>query len=422
MNLVMMTNTYRPHVGGVARSVESFAEYFREQGHPTLVVAPTFEGVDPERERDVIRVPAIQNFNGSDFSVSLPAPHKLRKRLDGFAPALIHTHHPFLLGDTAVRSARRLQIPLVFTHHTLYERYTHYVPLDSPLMESLAVELSTHFANLCSLVIAPSRSIADLIRERGVTRRIEVVPTGVDTAFFGRGDGPRARREYGLSDTAEVVGHVGRLAPEKNLSFIARALTSMLKEDPELQALLVGSGPEEDSMRALFEEAGIRDRVFWTGALQGDDLADAYAAMDAFAFASHTETQGMVLAEALAAGVPVCALDAPGARDIVRDGTNGRLLPETATPSDMARALRELLSGSRDDWAQTARESAAPYDKAECAARLLRLYGQLDSGPPPSEDSREALENILRRIEAEWDLIAQKARSLGESLGFSPAT
>ncbi|MBS1220006.1 MAG: glycosyltransferase, partial [Proteobacteria bacterium] len=162
MNIVMLTNTFTPHVGGVARSVESFAEEYRKRGHRVLVVAPEFSDM-PLEEVDVVRVPAIQNFNASDFSVALPVPSRLAETLDDFRPDIVHSQHPFLLGMTAVRIARYRQLPLVFTHHTLYEQYTHYVPGDSPALKRFVIELATRYANLCDQVFAPSESIRDLL-------------------------------------------------------------------------------------------------------------------------------------------------------------------------------------------------------------------------------------------------------------------
>src|SRR5439155_17654412 len=134
MNILMMTNTYLPHVGGVARSVASFTEAFRRRGHGVLVVAPTFDPL-PEQEEGVLRVPAITNFNNSGFSLRLPVPVVLSREFDRFQPDLVHAHHPFLLGDTALRVAALRNLPLVFTHHTLYEQYTHYWPADSEALK-----------------------------------------------------------------------------------------------------------------------------------------------------------------------------------------------------------------------------------------------------------------------------------------------
>lgn len=220
MNIVMLTNTYLPHVGGVAHSVAAFSEEYRRRGHNVLIVAPEF----PEKiagEKNVVRIHAIQNFNGSDFSVALPFSPDLSDRLDQFKPDIVHAHHPFLLGMTALRVARQRELPLVFTHHTLYEHYTHYVPADSQVLKRFVVELATRYANLASLVLAPSHSIVKLLRERGVQTPIAEVPTGVQLEDYNNGDGSKVRRRLDIPESAFVVGHLGRFGQEKTCAFSA---------------------------------------------------------------------------------------------------------------------------------------------------------------------------------------------------------
>src|SRR3954467_1297822 len=190
MKICMMTNTYLPHVGGVARSVSTFAEEFLREGHDVLVVAPQFDGkpLPPKAEAIVERVPSLRNFNGSEFSVRLPLATALSNRLDAFQADIIHAHHPFLLGDTALRVAMNKNVPIVFTHHTRYEDYTHYVPFDSEGLKEVAINLPTQFANLCDGVVAPSESIARLLRRRGVKSPMAVIPTGIDVAAFASPD------------------------------------------------------------------------------------------------------------------------------------------------------------------------------------------------------------------------------------------
>ncbi|MDZ7809017.1 MAG: glycosyltransferase [Arhodomonas sp.] len=146
VNILMMTNTYLPRCRGRARSVASFTRAYRDRGHRVLVVAPEFAGT-AEDEADVVRMPALQNFNGSDFSVVLPVPRFLEREVTRFEPDIIHSHHPFLIGSTALRLASLFGLPLVFTHHTMYERYTHYVPGDSAVLRRFVVQLSTSYAN-----------------------------------------------------------------------------------------------------------------------------------------------------------------------------------------------------------------------------------------------------------------------------------
>lgn len=405
----MFTNTYLPHVGGVARSVQTLEDECRKRGHEVKIIAP--ESTDAEETPHVLRVPAIQHFNGSDFAVRLPAPALIRDFMDEFQPDVIHSHHPFLLGDSALRQAWRMEIPVVFTHHTLYERYTHYVPLDSPTLKRMAIQLATEYCNLCSTVIAPSQSIRDLLLERGVTVPVVPIPTGIDTDFFSSGDGIRFRNNAGLPEEAIVVGHVGRLAPEKNLGFLAEALGVFLKSRPDAAFLLVGEGDEGETMMTILNEAGVADRVCRAGSLSGPRLADAYAAMDVFVFASQSETQGMVLAEAMAAGKPVIALDGPGVREIVIDGANGFLLPGASSSDDFSEALRTLVGdgAAMGRRGAMARSSAADFDHHYCAREVTDIYEKvIGERPVRPEEEKMPWDPFLNSLEIEWDLLAAK--------------
>jgi glycosyltransferase involved in cell wall biosynthesis len=376
MKILMVTNTYAPYVSGVARSVTTFAEEYRRRGHRVVVVAPDFDGA-PATETDVIRVRALKQFHGSGFSVALGQSIRLRRAVAAFDPDIVHSHHPFLLGITASRLARGHGIPLVFTHHTFYEFYTHYLPGDSAMMKRLAIGRATRYANLCDAVFAPSKSVVDVLRHRGVTVPIFEVPTGVPLSDFAAGDGAGFRRRLAIPADATVVGSVGRLAEEKNLEFLARAVAAGLERTPGAYALLVGDGPSRQDMRAAFDAAGVSERTRFTGTLAGADLVDAYHAMDVFAFASLTETQGLVLTEAMAAGVPVVALDAPGAREIVVDGINGRLLAGAAGETEFADAIA-WVAARRGDEAEklrhAARLAAIPFAIATIADSALTAY------------------------------------------------
>lgn len=413
MNIVLLTNTFTPHVGGVARSVQAFTDEYRRRGHRVLVVAPAFPDT-PAHETDVVRIPAIQNFNASDFSVALPFPTGLKDTLDDFAPDIVHSQHPFLLGMTAVRIARHRRLPLVFTHHTLYEEYTHYVPGDSPVLKRFVIELATHYANLSDQVFAPSESIRDLLEERGVTRPILVVPTGVQVERFAHGDGGAFRERHGIPADAFVVGHLGRLAEEKNLGFLATSVAAFLGEQREARFLVVGSGPAEEGIRRTFAEAGLAERLHVAGVLEKEALADALHAMDVFAFASKSETQGMVLTEAMAAGLPVVALDAPGAREVVDDGANGRLVAgeDAAVFADALGWVAALEGEGRAALVRGARDTAEAYSMPRSADKALACFEHLR--PEPEERSVEeekGWEQVMARIRTEWDIVRSLTRA-----------
>jgi len=422
MNICMLTNTYLPHVGGVARSVSTFADDYRRLNHQVLVVAPNFDGPPLSRHQAAIveRVPAIQKFNGSDFSVSLPLGGGLSDRLDRFKADIVHAHHPFLLGDTALRIGAKKNVPVIFTHHTRYEDYTHYMPFDSPALKEMAINLSTEFANLCDGVIAPSESIAQLIRRRGVKTPIAVVPTGIDIPALSSGVRARFRRQHQIPPSAFVVGHVGRLAPEKNLAYLTKAVALFLRGRPAARFLVVGGGPAEALMQRLCAATGVESQLILAGKQTGQALHDAYAAMDVFAFASRSETQGLVVAEAMAAGLPAVALNAPGVREVVRNDKNGYLLPSRTTAKKFAQHLarlaekpqlrRRLVRGARATARMFSRDRSAKaalafYEEVRRATRRRRLATGLSSWKA-----------FVQRVGVEWDLLAEKADTVISAL------
>ncbi|WEX10718.1 glycosyltransferase [Chelativorans sp. AA-79] len=422
MNVVMFTNTFTPHIGGVAHSVAWLAEGLRSAGHRVLVVAPEYADLH-HAETDVVRIPAIKHFRGSDFSLPLPLTRTLDERLDTFRPDIVHSHHPFLLGDVALRTAASRCIPIVYTYHTRYELYDHYVSEGVPILERLVLSIALGYCDLCHAVIAPSRSMADFLIEHGVKTPVTVIPTGIEPALFAAGDGNKVRVALGLPPAAFVVGHVGRLAPEKNLPYLAEAVGHFLMANPRAHFVVVGEGPSRPGMEEALAKQGLSERVHTLGALESRKLADIYAAMDVFAFSSLSETQGLVLAEAMAAGVPVVALDAFGAREIVRDGQNGYLLSAAASTECFARALAklaELQPGHRCQLSTAARRTAGSFSRGEMIDATLKLYFELLESAPKRltvVDSNWSL--AKRRLAQEWKIVGNFAHALGDAL-FPP--
>lgn len=413
MNVAMFTNTYHPMVGGIEKSIEIFTEQFRVRGHRTLVVTPQFEGAT-RSDTLIYRVPAIRKAAGSPFSVRLPLLTGVTDRLDVFEPDILHSHQPFMMGDTALRAARKRRVPLVFTHHTLYERYAYLFSsfADKETVTRVAETLPTEYANLCDFVIAPTQGIADLIQKRGVEGPVEAVPTGIDVAFYAGGDRRKFRHKYGIDDDTFVVGHLGRLNPGKNLGFLTDAVIRYLRESKRGIFLLVGEGESTDDIEKKFREQGLSDRLLYVGRQVGLDSADAYAAMDVFAFASHTDTQGLVLAEAMAASVPVVALSAYGARDVIQEGENGHLVPADATDDQFAEVLHKLEQDSERHatMRDKARTSVDHLDRSVCAERMLKIYEQvLENFSAEREAQLTPWEEFVEGVQVEWDLIGEKA-------------
>ncbi len=414
MKIAMFTNTYLPLVGGASISIKRFSDFFRSTGHDVLVVAPEYDD-QPKQEEDVIRVPALKNFNSTHFSVPLPLATDVGPAMNAFQPDLIHAHHPFFLGDTALRVAATRAVPIVVTHHTSYEQYIHYVPGNMSWLEPYVFDLYIGHANLCDAVIAPSESIKQELCECGVNRPVHVIPTGVDLEQYENGNGSAFRREFGIPEDAFLIGHVGRLNLEKNLDFLARGVVRALDRIPGSWFVVVGDGPSAEDMQQIVHDGRMEGRCVFAGVRKDQALVDGYSAMDVFAFASKSETQGMVLVEAMASGTPVVAMDAPGTRDIIRDEENGRLI-SSEDENSFAEAIAWTVE-RREELAKQARHSVEPYAMETCAKRMLDLYhGVLENYRRSPDLEASEWDAVLRALRTEWEIWSNRINALGSVL------
>ncbi|MBD3263502.1 MAG: glycosyltransferase [Candidatus Omnitrophica bacterium] len=414
MNILMMSNTYKPIIGGIEKSIEVFSRELRRRNHRVVIVAPEFRGFK-DKEKDIIRVPAIQNFNGTDFSVKLPVPGMLADFFKTFEPDIVHSHHPFLIGDTALRISLGRDAPLVFTHHTMYEKNTHYVPGDSEILKKFVIELSTGYANLCDLVLTPSRSLKELLVKRGVKSEFKVVPTGIYLREL-EGASPRKFREkYNIPAEAFVIGYLGRIAEEKNIMFLAEAVAEFTKGEEGIHFLIAGEGTELEKVKDFFSNHNMEDRFHSTGIVEGRDIRDAYAAMDVFGFSSDSETQGIVVLEAMAAGVPVVALEATGVRDVVRDKVNGCLV-SGLKKSDFLDAFRyvyNLPAERRRQMGKEARSTAAGFSVDKSIEKLTLSYRRVREKKRKVDIKKNnSLSGIRQKIKAEIELAGNFGKAL----------
>jgi 1,2-diacylglycerol 3-alpha-glucosyltransferase len=286
--------------------------------------------------------------------------------------SIVHTHSPFVTGWMGLRYARRLHVPLVFTYHTQLEEYAHYVPFDLRATRNAAAHLTRGYANACDAVIVPTAAMERRLRELGVRVRIETLPSGIDVAQFASGrrrEDLRAR--LGVMPHEKMLLSVGRLGREKNLELALEAFARL--GDPAVRFVVIGDGVHREALEREAARLGVARRVTFAREFSREALPDAYASADAFIFTSRSETQGLVLVEALAGGVGVVAVDTPQTRDVLAGA--GRVVP--ADPQALAAALRAVLGG--DDRNGRARSAgvALRYDGARLAEGVLALYASL---------------------------------------------
>ncbi len=284
---------------------------------------------------------------------------------------------------------------------------------DNDNFKQFARNLSTMYANLCDQVAAPSQSIADLIKKRGVSTPVTQIPTGVDTQFFASGDAHGFKKTYRIPENAVVIGHVGRLAPEKNLAFLARSVARSMGTLEDTWFCVAGDGPDRQTIHDILQIASLPTGWFsretsWAG--PWPMRIRPWICL----FSSQSETQGMVLTEAMAAKTPVIALDGPGVREVVENQKNGRLLPGDADQSAFSRAIRDAVSDSEKlrTWQAHARQTALKFSRQACVDKLLDLYttavSPKDDRAENEDKGTEPWESFLVAIQAEWELIAEK--------------
>jgi 1,2-diacylglycerol 3-alpha-glucosyltransferase len=363
------TEIYLPVINGVVASVEGLAEGLRGRGHEVYCFAPKMPGYE-EADGPVFRMPSLPLPTRTPYRLTLPLVS--RRNLNGIIKrlSLVHAHSPFVTGWMGVRYARRYAMPLVYTYHTQLEAYAHYIPFERHATRFAAAQLTRAFANLADAVVAPTRAMADRLRDLGVTTRIEIVPSGIDVARFGGGRRDDAARfRMGAGRDQRLLLCVGRLAKEKNVELPLRALA--LAADPSLRLAIAGDGPLRAELDDLASKAGVAAQVRFLGVVSRDDLPNLYASADAFVMPSTTETQGLVIAEALAAGAHVIAADAPQNRDVLGDA--GSLVPPT--PEAFAAAF--VGAPAPPEIARAARHAAQRFSIDIQLDRMLGLYESL---------------------------------------------
>ncbi|MBC7346139.1 MAG: glycosyltransferase family 4 protein [Clostridia bacterium] len=374
LGIGIFTDSYRPYTSGVVHSIEIFARHLRALGHRVYIFAPSYPNCAPEE--GVFRFWAIPAPTQREFSLALPLSLTIGATVRRLGLDVIHVHSPFLLGRLGARVARRFGLPLVFTYHTLYEKYVHYVPFFQGLSRRIVRRYTRAFCNQCDLVIAPTAPIADLLRQQGVNAPLAVIPTGIELAAFQGLDRTWLRRRYSLPPEARILLYVGRLGREKNLGFLLQSFARLRNQAAlgPLKLVLIGGGAAAGEVARQVKDLGLQQDVVLTGTLPKEEVARCYAGADLFVFASLTETQGLVLAEAKAAGLAVVAVDASGVREMVLDGEDGYL-----TPLSLDTFTERVAALLRDDakrlaMGERARENVRPYAARETTLRLAEHY------------------------------------------------
>ncbi len=372
MKIAMFSDSYSPYTSGVVRSVETFTNELTRLGHQVFIFAPNYPNC--EKESGVYRFFSIPSPTNKDFALAFPFSLSLWSKVKKLQPDIIHVHSPFLLGRLGAKWARRLGIPLVFTYHTLYDKYVHYIPINQQIVKELTIKMTMDFCNHCDQVITPTKIIANHLIENGVEVPVTAVPTGIITEEFQNADKSWLRSRYNIPLDKKILLFVGRLGKEKNISFLLDCYLEIFKQYQDTVLVLVGSGPDEESLKEKVKEYRLQNNVIFTGTLSKTDTINAYSGADIFVFASVTETQGLVMAEAKTAGLPVIAVDAFGAKEMVVDGEDGYLCPLDI--NIFSKTVLKLITDTNlcRQMGQKAVQNAKKLSAQSCTLKLLDVY------------------------------------------------
>ena len=381
LHIAHFTNLYHPVINGVVRSVSAYKKAFTDMGHLAFVFAQHADYQD--NEPFIFRYPSLD----LPISVDLPAVIPVSPFVDKLLPSLkldvIHSHHPILLGLTAASKAQKLDLPLVFTFHSQYLEYSHYLPITQQTIQDFAKDMIHiwlgEYIRKCHHIVVPSEGMGAMLeKEYGLQSGYTVIPTGIDLIAYSDyqlADGKEKRKIIGWLDEKLIIS-VGRLTQEKNWYTLLEASAKAMHTDAEIRLAIIGDGAERADLIAYAQELGIASKVNFLGRIPFNEIPAYLQAADCFAYASITETQGLVTLEAIAAGLPVVAVDAVGTSDIVRNGQEGFLAENDSTA--LSQAMIKIFENPERmaKFGQAAIKRAQRFSIQKQARRLEDVYLQ----------------------------------------------
>lgn len=388
MKIALMTNNYKPFMGGVPISIERLKKGLEAMGHQVTVFAPTYE--EQAQEDNVFRyATCMKKFVGG---IVLPNPfdRRIEAEFKKHNFDIIHVHHPMLIGRTAVYLSRKYGVPLIFTYHTRYEQYLGCYT-KWKLIEKLTPLYLHTFLRHCHFIFAPTQGMKDYLAEncKVYPERIGILPTGIEASNFQVEEEKILEiRQKFQAENIPLLLTVSRMAQEKNIEFLLKSLALLKKRYGKLfRMLMVGDGDDRAAYERMSEELGLEQEICFTGKIPNQEIAPYFAAADVFCFASKTETQGIVILEAFAGKTPVIAVEASGVKDLVKSGLNGILTEEN--PEQFAGELYLLLQTEqiRERMAKSAFLTALSYREESVALQAVQYYNNVINAAEGKEET-----------------------------------
>ena len=380
MKILMISDVYFPRVNGVSTSIATFRRELEALGHEVHLIAPDYRRVT-EDEHHIYRIPSrYLPLDPEDRLIRWGELKSLHPRLAAVGFDLVHIQTPFAAHYLGVDLAKRLGIPRVETYHTFFEEYLHYyIPfLPKGMMRLLARRLSTQQCNDLDGLVVPSGAMLEVLRRYGIDTDAEIIPTGLEPESFQLGNGPAFREKHAIGPEQPVITYIGRVAFEKNIAFLLQVTARLKRDFPAILLVIAGEGPALPRLRRQAGQLDLEQNVRFVGYLdRRRELPDCYRAADVFVFSSHTETQGLVLLEAMAQGVPVVAMAEMGAKDVLKEGQGVLIAADDVADfsAKVARLLRD--SDAAGELGARGRDYAGGWSASALARQMERFYQQV---------------------------------------------
>lgn len=366
------TDTYKPSINGVTQSVEMTAENLRKKGHTVYIIAPkvkNYKDADPH----VVRLDSVRYVREPEQRLGHPNSLSHFIALTGKKFDLIHCHGGGSLNLLGFQIATMRGIPLVFTYHTLFTQYAHYILKGKIITPKLIKKMSELYCNLCDVVIAPSVKVEKELIDYGVHKPIVIVPGGTDTNFFSKGDTKYLKNYLGISKDKKILLYAGRLGKEKNVEFLLDVFKNVTLNNKQAVFVIVGDGPEKKKLEKKAQELGISQNVLFAGFIEKKHMPDVYAGSDIFIFSSLTETQGLVVEEAQAAGLPIVAVSDPAINEMILHDKTG-FVSENAPELFATNVLKLLQDESmRKNFSKNAKNYASAHFSVQNQVEELEI-------------------------------------------------
>jgi len=384
MRIAFFTNCYKPLINGVVNSIVSLKNAYEKKGHNTYIFAPKVEGY-ADQEDNVFRYHSVNLTSRVKYPIAIPVSLRVSKVIKEFNPDIIHLHHPFVLSMPAIMYAARLKIPKILTIHTQYERYAYYVSPVPQIITNEAIRMIvSSLASKADVITTPSESMKKIISRYNIKKEIIVIPNAIDLKVFQEKDTEQCkkiREQLGLTKENVILLYVGRISFEKNIDKIIKSL-SLVKEKGinKAKLVLVGEGTALNQLKDMVKALGLQEDIKFVGAINSEMVKSYYQISDLFVFTSTSETFGMVIIEAMASNLPVLAVKAPGALDIITDGFDGVLVEDDV--SEFAISLELLIKNEdiRKRLSKGALYTAQRYSIDSISDQMLNLYQRLMQG------------------------------------------